>query len=250
MSSFYLCFNTTHCMKTSTITSKLSAVIAALFSQPPAQEFNFTDYAARHQLAPASINYVTQSRAKTALEPNGYQSNTVRYPSLLTRCNLTGHSRGWEYALDVMLSHDPECEFIIDSPQDLQLEYHSANGKLVKTNYPPDRLVFWRNRKPEIIEVRSCTRLAKLCLEQPERYKEEKPGYFRSPPAEAAAAKLGFSYRILHEKNFTPVYLQNLTFLESYLLHDPTPMPSEVEVTAVLEQVESTPGITLEQITF
>jgi hypothetical protein len=82
--------------------------------------------------------------------PNGYSSDTVRYPSLLTHQTIVCHSKGFEYAL-VLMAHrcDPNVVFIVEQPGDLTLFYPSgASEKPVQ--YRPDFLVLWKDRPPTV----------------------------------------------------------------------------------------------------
>jgi putative transposase len=85
-------------------------------------------------------------------------------------------------------------------------------------------------------------KLLELMVTHPWRYQRDDSRRWRCPPGEEAAASLGLSYRVRSSAELHPGYIRNLIFLEDYFFDCVVP---NAALLAILEAVETTPGITL-----
>jgi putative transposase len=166
-------------------------------------------------------------------------------PSLDDGCGIYTESRTVEYVYQRMLENDPDAEGFITQPLPIHLRYEQ-NGKTVDYTYTADFFVF-RSRSGGYVETKTETELIKLSERQPERYKKI-DGVWRSPPAEAAAAKYGLTFTIVSDAEFNPVYIQNIDYLQSYMyVRDKLNFESEI-LEQVMRTVSAYPGITLKEL--
>ncbi len=112
-----------------------------------------------------------------------------------------------------IMEHDREVLEFFDQPNPLELRYQGPSGRSTKALHTPDFLVLRKNGasfeewKPE-----SC--LLELMVTHPGRYQRDENGNWRCPPGEAAAERLGLSYRVRSSEELHPGYIRNLIFLE------------------------------------
>jgi putative transposase len=209
--------------------------------------FDLADYAARHRLSRKAIEYIEHSLKAPSISPNGYASSTIRHPNLKTHQTNTCHSKSGELPLALMGQTDPGVEFMVDQPDFLSLSYISGDSR-VTIQYPPDFLFLWREKAPEILEYKPAGKLAELCLTKPGRYQDGGNGYYRSKPAEDAAAALGLTFRIVSSRNIHEQFIQNVDFLQSYHRWELAKPVTEEEFDVVKGQIEAQPGITFDRI--
>ena len=172
--------------------------------------------------------------------PNGSKSYTVRYPCDLTGEVLVLSSRDIELAAVHTLLGDPEVLFFIPQPADLELELDNPRHRF----YPPDFLVFYKDgRKPVLLETKPTTHLAERVAKLPSRYTCDGSNGYAMPLAAAAAAKLGFDFRVVSERHFDETFLRNAQFLESYRKWDINPPASDAEKQAIKDQIAADSGI-------
>lgn len=141
-----------------------------------------------------------------------------------------------------LLEHDPAVLELYGQPTRLHLRYQNQQGRTIAPRHVPDFLVL-RPEGATLEEWKYEQTLLRLAEQYPQRYQRTEAGGWHCPPGEAAAAALGLGYRLRSSAELTPHFIDNLAFLEDYLL-DPAPVPEAIRA-RILARVKAEPGITL-----
>lgn len=174
--------------------------------------------------------------------PTGVKSYTVRYPCGITNQVLELNSRDIELAQVLTFLADPQVAYYIPQPAVLELDVDHPRARF----YPPDFLVIYKDkRRPLLLETKPSTHLAERAAKHPERFTCSGQNGFEMPLAAAAAAKLGFDFRVICERHFDETFLRNVLFLESYRKWTINPPATDEEKQAIKDQVAAQPGIKL-----
>jgi putative transposase len=94
---------------------------------------------------------------------------------------------------------------------------------------------------PEL-EWKPEKKLLELMVSHPGRYERDANGVWRCPPGEAAAERLGLSYRVRSSAELHPRTIRNLIFLDDYFFECTV---AHVALMQILDIAETTPGIPL-----
>lgn len=146
----------------------------------------------------------------------GKKSVKVRYVPLKMPFVLEAEAFNTEYAALVTYDNDDETLEIYTQPTQLKISYFNGSGKRVAHFITPD-LFLIRRSGFELIECKTESELRKLAQEHPDRYRVDGSGRWRSPPAEAAVAEFGFTFRIRSTNENNWALIENLEFLKDYL---------------------------------
>ncbi len=197
------------------------------------------------EISPEAIRYVEASQIPSTL-PNGRKSYTVHYPCQLNGEVMVLNSRDIEFAAAVALTSDPQVLYVLTQPAVLDL----GTADLRSRYYSTDFLVVWKDhRPPTLIETKPTSGFAKLMAKHPERYKSDGSNGYDMPLAAAAAAKLGFTFRTMHEGHLNEKFLRNSIFLDRHRqLRELSPPASLDEKEDILMQVAAKPGIKITEI--
>ncbi len=139
------------------------------------------------------------------------------------------------------MEYDRAVLEFFDQPCQLELHYQGPSGRSTRAVHTPDFLVL-RTDGASFEEWKPEEKLLELMVTHPGRYQRDDSGGFRCPPGEEAAASLGLSYRVRSSAESHPGYIRNLISLEDYFFGCVVP---NAALLAILEAVETTPGITL-----
>jgi putative transposase len=197
------------------------------------------------RLPQEAYKYINDSEVPST-RPNGVKSYTVKITDDRSGEGLELASRDVELAFYLSLRCDPAFAFVRSQPPHLNLELPNLRGR----NYAPDFLVFWNDgRAPTLFETKPSTGFADYCTKFPKRYTHDDARGYEMPLAEAAAKKLGFTFRGIHEGHFSPTFLRNALLLFPYRQHPKlSPEASDAEKEAIKAQVAASPGIKITEL--
>jgi len=164
-----------------------------------------------------------------------------RFPSKKMGFVIQCESHHLELALVCVLEHDEEVIGYWDQPEAIKISYLTEAGRPVSPTTTPDYLVLRRDGL-ELLEVKPVDALAELAKDKPHRFVRGDDGKWHSPPAEATARTLGFSYRIWTAAEINPTLLRNIQILQDYFGADLNLVPAEVK-TQIVEAVNSKLGL-------
>jgi putative transposase len=164
------------------------------------------------------------------------------YPSRKMGLTIQFESHKVELWAIYLMEHDQEVLEFYDQPPSFKIQYTNQSGRKIGHYHTPDFFVL-RTDGAAWEEWKTEAQLQQLSEKYPTRYQKTKEGSWRCPPGEAHAEPLGLKYHVRTDAELHPIYIQNLMFLEDYLL-------GKADVTSkiqerVLQRVKETPGITL-----
>jgi putative transposase len=163
------------------------------------------------------------------------------YPSRKMGVTIQFESHTIDLGAIYLMEHDAEVEEYYDQPPSFKLSYQTPSGRKTTHFHTPDFFVIrkdqegWEEWKPE-------EQLHMLAEKQPFRY-QQRDGCWHCPPGEEYAATFGLSYRIRSSAELPRTFIDNLDFLEDYLIVVPR-LPGEI-VTRIQARVRAVPGISL-----
>jgi putative transposase len=163
------------------------------------------------------------------------------YPSRKMGVTIQFESHTVELGAIYLMEHDEDVEEYYDQPPSFKLSYPTPSGRKATHFHTPDFFVI-RKDQAGWEEWKMEEQLHKLAKKQPFRY-QQRDGHWRCPPGEEYAATFGLSYRVRSSAELPRTFIDNLDFLEDYLIVAPR-LPEEV-VTRIQAQVSTTPGISL-----
>ncbi|MCK8488275.1 Mu transposase C-terminal domain-containing protein [Paenibacillus sp. MBLB2552] len=177
---------------------------------------------------------------------NSGRGNTPgNYPSKKMGVTIQFESHRVEFAGIYEKEHDLNVYEFYDQPPPFTIRYQ-VNGKNSGRMYHPDffeigeDFIGWEEWKTE-------EELIKLSQEKPYLYVRADDGTWYMPPAEEYAKKLGLSFRVRSSKDINWVYLNNIRFLEDYLLSDSLVVDENAKK-ILLNSVMEQPGISLKEL--
>lgn len=143
-------------------------------------------------------------------------SGKLRYPSRKMGFVLEAEAFHTEMVAITAYDHDEQTIELYTQPAErLLIRYQSLSGTTVVTYTTTDifritweALIFEECKTEEFLE--------KACREQPNRYTRGSDGRWRSPPAEAAAEKLGCKFVLRSTRDNNYVLHENLEILEDF----------------------------------
>jgi putative transposase len=207
---------------------------------PPSQ---FEQWCQTLGLPAETSQVITQIRSSPpARRVQGHANNVSgTYPSRKMGVTIQFESHTVELGTIYLMEHDPEVLEYYDQPPSFKLSYQTRSGRKTTHFHTPDFFVIrkdqagWEEWKPE-------EQLRKLAETQPFRYHQHDRRW-RCPPGEEYAAAFGPSYRVRSSAELPRTFIDNLAFLEDYLIV--VPRLAEEIVAHVQAHVRATPGISL-----
>ena len=181
--------------------------------------------------------------------PRGAHGNMpVWYPSKKMRCVIKAESHRVEFAFLLEAEYADDVLEYFDQPHPpMRLEYLDKQGRRQTPLHTADYFVLtyhsagWQECKP-------VEELLRLAEKQPHRYVLNAQGQWRCPPAEAYAARLGFTYQVRASDQINWVAQENWLVLEDYY-HDLEGLTIPEDALLTLSQVvHETPGIRLSEL--
>jgi len=194
----------------------------------------------------AYVERVASTAPSRAVKSNGHNV-VVKFPSRKMASTIQAESHGCELALVYYLEHDPDAVAYWDQPEPIKISYISGTGRRISTMITCDFLVM-RKSGVELIEAKPAEAMSDLAFAMPNRFVCQPDGKWHSPPAEAAAAEYGFTFRVWTTSELNPVWLQNIVFLGDYFSVDATTIPSSLRNKIIAIAEESPNGISLSDL--
>jgi putative transposase len=139
---------------------------------------------------------------------------------------------------------DDVLEFWEEPGIDLRFEFVNGAGQLRAGRFHPDTLVL-EHDGAFIDEWKTEEQLLRDAERMPGRYVRDETGW-RSPSAEASAARLGLDFRLRTPATLRPEVGLNGSFLRDYFA-DAEPVPAAAEA-AILARVANEQGVTLDRV--
>ncbi len=197
------------------------------------------------QLSPATCDFLAAKRASVPVRPVSSRATNVSgtYPSAKMGVTIQYESEHVELWAILAMDHDPEVLEFYDQAHTFKIQYLGKSGKKLESHYyTPDFLVL---RKTSVCfeEWKTEADLQRLAQHYPARYQQQEDGSWRCPPAEAAVAPLGLTFRLRSSAELHPTYSENLLFLEDYFGASLS-VPVQVQM-MILQRVREVPGIPL-----
>jgi putative transposase len=175
-------------------------------------------------------------RENAPIRPVGGGTNNtpVRFSSRKMKFVLEAEAFNTEYAAYEDYDNDENIHEFYPQPCKLRIDYINANGRLVHPDITPDIFVVCHDYFA-FVECKTEEELLKLAQEQPNRYRVDEHGKWRSPPAESAAKKLGARFLIRSSKDNNWVALENYEFFCDYLKVDPAKLKIAPDALKIIE---------------
>ena len=123
----------------------------------------------------------------------------------------------WSCGVIYTMERDYDVLEMYDQPTRIQLHYQARSGRKTSPWHTPDFFVL-RQNGASFEEWKQASSLDKLAISQPHRYQRNASGGWQCPPGEQAAKALGLSYRVRSSAEYHPFYIQNLKFLQDFLV--------------------------------
>lgn len=136
-------------------------------------------------------------------------------------------SVGVELPVIYRLEFDPNVLEYYDQPPTVLIHYKDAEGKMQGHRIFPDFFAIEEDRA-YFIDCKPEDQLLKLTLKHPGRFIYNELGEWRSPAAEAAAAELGFGYKLISSAQLGSTYQSNLELLHEHLRIGLAPVPPKI----------------------
>jgi putative transposase len=163
------------------------------------------------------------------------------YPSRKMGVTIQFESHTVELGAIYLMEHDDEVREYYDQPPSFKLSYQTPSGRKTAPFHTPDFFVIRRDQAGWE-EWKTEEQLHKLAEKQPFRY-QYRDGQWHCPPGEEYASAFGLSYRVRSSAELPRTFIDNLDFLEDYLIV--TPRLSEEIITRIQACVRAAPGISL-----
>lgn len=184
--------------------------------------FAFEQWCGRLQFSTATRDFLLSIRTSPpARRVQGRLLNVSgTYASRKMGVSIQFESHNVELWAIYMMEYDQAVLEYFDQPCQLELHYQGPSGRAARAQHTPDFLVL-RPDGAAFEEWKPEEKLLELMMTQPGRYQRDTSGAWRCPPGEAAAARLGLSYRVRSSAELHPGTIRNLIFLDDYFFSTP-----------------------------
>ncbi len=163
------------------------------------------------------------------------------YPSRKMGVTIQFESHTVELGAIYLMEHDGKVLEFYDQPPSFKLSYQTPSGRKTTPFHTPDFFVLRRDQAGWE-EWKTEEHLHKLAEKQPFRY-QHRDGQWHYPPGEEYASAFGLSYQVRSSAELPRTFIDNLDFLEDYLIVVPR-LPEEI-VARIQAHVRAAPGILL-----
>jgi len=143
------------------------------------------------------------------------------------RMTIQCESHTIELVFVILQEYRTRTLWYFDQPLAVKLNYKRPDGQPVTILHTTDYLTIQADRVV-LTECKPREDYDELAHKHPGRYVLEPSGELRCPAAEAAAAELGFVYRIWSPSEEDQILATNLKFLADYYREDAPAVPEEV----------------------
>lgn len=211
-----------------------------MLSQPEIQA-----YCRQHNLPALGTTYVDTMVNSDPARVIGNRMGNVcgRYASEKMGYTLQFESHTLELPFLVRAEHNDSVLAIYDQPPQIRLECPKKDGKLGAFLYTPD-FGLLEKEGPRFVECKPVAKLRELSLKTPWKYTFGPEGKWHCPPADKAAAELGFRFHVVTEEDLNPVFTINAQLLSDDVRADREPVNQSTQ-RLIREAVSTAPGITV-----
>lgn len=168
------------------------------------------------------------------------------FPSKKMGVTIQFESHKNELAHIRLLEDSKEVIEYYDQPNQIHLDYKSANGRRLGVNHTPDFFTIYQDNAGWE-ECKTEQQLLELEAHNANRYCRDSEGNWHCPPGEEYAQKLGLSYKVVSSKNISWTFQRNMEFFEDYYREDNLTVEKTKRDRIISILLES-PGISLEEL--
>lgn len=194
------------------------------------------------EITPAGREFCRKAMIAPCRESNGQRGNKTRWPSQKTGETSPLESDSSEMPAAAMADNTPGVLFYLVQPGRC-----TVNSGSVQTYCYPDILLLTITG-PVLLECRTNAGMAKKVLKTPALYQLTKGGRYHSAPIAESVAKLGFTYRINTERDYSGTFVRNLLLLQQHLSAELLDPVTSDEKALFLASARDKPGISLTDI--
>ena len=210
-------------------------------------ETQLAAYYASHKVPKATVKLVDKARKSPPLAPpsDGFGARIGRYVSAKMGHSVSTDAKHTEFDACVDYDLDAEIYEYWEQAVVLNVAQVDKDGRRRGHAHRIDFLLL-SGRGLFLDSWKEEEELLGLVERQPDMYRRDVDGSFRSPPQEEAAAKLGMTFRLRTPGTRRPEVILNGTFLRDY--YRSTRKVIDAVRLAIRDAVEAMPGITIAQL--
>lgn len=222
---------------------------AALFtpSRSLFQPFDLDAYVQQHGITGGAETFLREAAQAPSRSPNGYLSNTVRYPCPINGHTITAESNRYEFPFILTITTRPDVLRVFEQGPKLVIRGKTEQGHNYSFQLVVDAVVCTETGV-EIYEVMAASEVAELTVSSANRFQEIGERKYGSRPAAEHFARWGFKHFIVTEHDMSPGYVQGADFLRPYRTGVARNPITEEEANTVIAAVKEEPGIFMEDI--
>jgi hypothetical protein len=193
--------------------------------------------------------FLKETAAAPSRSPNGYISNTYRYPCPFADHTLTAESNA-EFGFLLTIPRQRGVLRVYEQARREVIHGKTKDGHPFCYSVVIDVTVIHDNGTVELIELMPDDDAAWESLKNPNRFKDVGNGEYVSEATAAHFARMGpnFKHRIVLTRNLCPSYVQWADFLRPYCLGQSLQPITEEEANQVIAAVHEEPGIFMEDL--
>ena len=177
-------------------------------------ELFIRQYAEKHRLLPAAIEYLLAAAEAPSRTVGDYATGSVSgaFASMKMRCAIYVESRTGEFAFALLCEFDPRVILYFEQPGPLEVVRTDRRGYRRTTIYTPDFVVLMTDG-PVVIQVKGEDELRRRVEQNPEDWGRTDGGGYCDRPADEALKELGFRHLVVSTKDLPRVRVANLSTL-------------------------------------
>jgi hypothetical protein len=193
--------------------------------------------------------FLKETAAAPSRGPNGYISNTYRYPCPFADHTLTAESNA-EFGLILTLTRQLGVLRVYEQARREVIHGTTKDGHPFSYSVTIDATAIHEDGTVELIELMPDDDAAWESLKNPNRFQDVGNGEYVSAATAAHFARMGanFKHRIVLTRNLCPSYVQWADFLRPYCLGQSLQPITEEEANLVIAAVHEEPGIFMEDL--
>lgn len=208
---------------------------------------DFEVWCSQLELSKITRTLISQIRTSEPVRRvGGGRSNVCgQYPSHKMGKTIQFESHKVELPAIEAYEADREVLEYYDQPIQLEIEFKSAKGRIIRCKHVPDFLVL-RQTNVVLEEWKPEKKLAEIAQKQPHHYYLDGSGHWRNPPAERSAETYGIPYQLRLDHEINWVEYRNRQFLKGY--RNGSYSIDKVLEASLIAKVTGSPGITVTQL--
>ena len=193
--------------------------------------------------------FLRETAGAPSRSPNGYISNTYRYPCPFADHTLTAESNG-EFGLIQTITREPGVVRVFEQARREVVHGKTKAGHSFSYSVTIDVTAIHEDGTVELIELMPDDDAAWESLKNSNRFQDVGNGEYVSEPTAAHFARMGpnFKHRVVLTRNLCPSYVQWADFLRPYYLGYSLQPITQEEANQVIAAVHEEPGIFMEDL--